>query len=944
MVATYSPHSDAGGTLHFPSPTPIRHVDTALAFKHKQLRRSLSRSPSKTPIFRLIASKSESPSPCSPLSPSRGSSQTRSASTGLVPNTNIGQSSPLAPSHSSSVRKTLSGVRKLSPMRVPLRSRSSQRSPGKPKLSDSSDNGNAMPRSSAPLSDGIENRVGQETRLNEANIECVFKVSASEAPEHVAPYRPLSTFEKSTGILGAAKSSPLKRSDGIMNLDQKNLGSPSAKRRSIYGSGFGPDFDIFDPENTSQSHTNSPSTKDGLPVEFSGFSEAANIASPLPRRTSTLRRTTLQQRHDKVMSSRPRLGSDLGLESIIPSQASYKGKLRTSLDSFQPSSMNRDSPFCSQGNLPNASVHPMFQTSTKAPTKTKQTQLQRHPLSRTITQSSSGSSMVEDSPTHIPFRQPDHRKAVVDFSKSLPVGAARPGSSGGIPSANPSSQDSSTEASFTTPGNYRLARPLPAAFMSTGLISKRHKDMEDSQPGFQGGKSQMPDTPCKRHSLLGASPLEPDNAAGNNRQRHSFGTPSTPFSPHPARQAPEAFGKGVSIFGSKFNVASVNRRDSFRSVHDDDYTTSPPSKHDSQSSNESDLPPTPTKQVLASSSASAPAALEQRLAYENSGATIGIRPQSERSNQACKLISHLLEESSRSVGGDSDNTVEKSPSVGLRFRSSFSVPSSFTRSHFIRKFTPPSPLLNISYNCSSSQSTRPKTKPSPVSPASPSSERPEPFSPRTPREAMIPPDPSGLSISAHADGQTFRLLGDIANGRSIPPATPTASRENLASFGNERSSLNSSYNANLAKIDPSLKSRFDKVELIGAGEFSSVYRVVQVSKATRNNPDSPKTPIPDPVWAVKRSRNPFMGPRDRLRKYQEVKTLRALRQNDHIVQFIDCWEDKNHLYIQTEFCEEGGLDKFLRQVGKTARLDDFRIWKILLELSLVSPVSDSVTG
>jgi len=65
-----------------------------------------------------------------------------------------------------------------------------------------------------------------------------------------------------------------------------------------------------------------------------------------------------------------------------------------------------------------------------------------------------------------------------------------------------------------------------------------------------------------------------------------------------------------------------------------------------------------------------------------------------------------------------------------------------------------------------------------------------------------------------------------------------------------------------------------------------------------------------------------------------VHTLRTLGQSDHTVELFDSWEDKNHLYIQTEFCEEGSLDGFLNQVGRKARLDDFRIWKIMLEMAL----------
>lgn len=145
------------------------------------------------------------------------------------------------------------------------------------------------------------------------------------------------------------------------------------------------------------------------------------------------------------------------------------------------------------------------------------------------------------------------------------------------------------------------------------------------------------------------------------------------------------------------------------------------------------------------------------------------------------------------------------------------------------------------------------------------------------------------------------------------------------------------------EVDPVLTSKFDKVDLIGIGEFSQVYKVTrkQELKNTRSYFSIPlgrsslKTPLPDLVWAVKKSRNAYIGPKDRQRKLQEVNTLKALGHSEHTVQLFDSWEVKNHLYIQTEFCEEGSLDMFLDQVGRKARLDDFRIWKIMFELSLV---------
>ena len=951
MIPAYSPHGETGGTLHFPSPSHIRHLDNASAFK--QLRRSLSRSPSKGASFRLVTSKSASPSPSSPLSPSRICASARSASTGYLPIANANPSSPLATPLPPGIRKTRSNIRRLSPMGLASRSKSSQRSPGRSTLSDLSDHGNATPHSSGEVDDEIENRPEQcATPEGETVAQIISKPLGTTSKENQAPLRAFMRLENSIRSTGAsaAKSSPLKRSDGIMNLDQANLGSPSAKRRSLHGGNFGSDFDIFDHEAaSSQGFLDARGAIPDTTVE-NGASEHSHTNSPMPRRTSSLRRTTLQQRHDKPSLVRFRPNQDLAQDFATPGQPTSKTRFRMSLDNFLPS-MPRDSPFSSQGSLPNASAHPMSQQNTKPSTLSNQDRPQRHPLSRTITQSSSGSNIAEDSPTHIPVRHPEHRKPLVDFSKSLPVGAARPGSRDAAVS-QPSSQTTCTEAAFSTPENYRLARPLPAAFMSTGLISKRHKDMEDLQSGFQGGKSMMPDTPCKRQSVAAAStPSQAEDVAvGRARQvRHSFGTPSTPFNPHSSRPAAGMLGKGVSIFGSSFNSGSINRRGSFLGIEHDDQLQSP-GRLESQSSNEFDLPPTPTKQVISVGevwkNSSDRSFLHQGLSKHGcgpSGASPNAKPYED---QSCKLLSIGTPEAN--VDGDSDGKTEASPSVVLGFRNFSVVPLSFTRSRSLRDSKTPTPLFKKSQTIPLPHANKSRTKPSPLSPASPVTEHREQLSPHTPRENMMPPDPSRLSISARADGHTMGPSKDFLGSFSaLPPTTPTASRDYSSAFGNARLSLHALHNA--ADVDPSLTSRFDKVELIGTGEFSHVYRVKKSREpkialgyfSIQPNRASPQTPMPDLVWAVKKSRHAFIGPKDRQRKLQEVTTLKALGHSDHIVQFFDSWEEKNHLYIQTEFCEEGGLDMFLDQVGRKARLDDFRIWKIMLELTLVRCPSTS---
>lgn len=408
-----------------------------------------------------------------------------------------------------------------------------------------------------------------------------------------------------------------------------------------------------------------------------------------------------------------------------------------------------------------------------------------------------------------------------------------------------------------------MVKPLPAAFMSTGLISKRHKNVEDPHAGFGASKTSMPDTPCKRHSLAeipSPSAAREDSSVKAHHARHSFGTPSTPFNPHTARLAPETFGKGVSIFGSNLG-GSLRRTSSFLNT-DIEGSRSPPMQGDSQSSAECDIPPTPTKQA-------------------------GILGNAE-----------IL------FGG------------------------SATRKDFA------SPLFGASVDAKTKSSQHEQD-------SSPLDDRMLRLSPHTPKGSMIPPDPSGLWISAHANEQLRLMTASASSASKYPPATPTAPRDSFASFNKSTSSVTPSHGSLTVEVDPILTARFDKVDLIGTGEFSQVYRVTQKRELRSSHScfsitqtQSPtRTPLPDRVWAVKKSRHAYIGPKDRQRKIQEVSTLKSLGHSDHTVQLFDSWEDKSHLYIQTEFCEEGSLDSFLDQVGRKARLDDFRIWKVLLELS-----------
>jgi len=943
MGSAYSPRRDAGGTMHLLSPTHIHQVDAASTFK---IRRSLSRSPSKASAFRLVTSKSTSPSPSSPLSPSCLSPPSRSASTSFILQTaSVTTPSPLAVPYRTSTTRPRATARKLSPKRASPQRPSRQRSPGKRTLSECSDQGNSVPRSSAgSSSDDVENRTAKDTSPTKPFPNSVSNGSYFREDENsLSPFR---AFPRNVSLNGPpAKSSPLKRSDGSMNLDQASVGSPSAKRRSLHGASFGADFDIFDYEAALQGGKEIQKSETNSSSDSMANQEPASSFSPLPKRTSSLRRTTLQQRHEKPAFARARLNMDHAQDAVTPGQTTTKSKFRQSLGNMMPS-RNRESPFSFQGNLPSASAHPMSQQNSQSSGQGDQIRPHRHPLSRTLTQSSSNSSLAEDSPTHLPVRHLGPRRPLIEFSKSLPV-VGQKAPTDEITISIQGSQASWDELTVATPENYRLARPHPAAFASTGLISKRHKNVDDAQPNFNASKSLMPDTPCKRHSLMGApTSTAAPSAKGDEkdrRVRHSFGTPSTPFSPHASKPEPGSFGKGVSVFGSNILRGNQQRRGSFLSVEGDENSQSPVGKGDSQSSTDFELPPTPTKQTLASGS------LQQanfgrspfgHFSPANRGAASTLpNIGSSLSDQACKSFSVGLP--SVLVDEDSDNTVDLSPSVALRFRNSFSMPSSFTRSRRLSgNFKSPTPLNRASYTLPFLSSRRTGAKRSPLSPASPINDLFERLSPHTPRDFVNPPDPSRLSISAYGDGGTRPMEGVTSSAVMVPPATPTMMRESFPHFSLSHASTTPLKNSHPADSDQTLISRFDKVEIVGTGEFSQVYRCSKVPEAKGysslpNSRASPKTPLPDRVWAVKKSRKAFIGLRDRERKLQEVRILRSMPLSDHVLQFFDSWEEKGYLYIQTEFCEEGTLDVFLVQEGRKGRLDDFRIWKIMSELALV---------
>ncbi|GAA6008814.1 hypothetical protein JCM10207_001733 [Rhodosporidiobolus poonsookiae] len=121
------------------------------------------------------------------------------------------------------------------------------------------------------------------------------------------------------------------------------------------------------------------------------------------------------------------------------------------------------------------------------------------------------------------------------------------------------------------------------------------------------------------------------------------------------------------------------------------------------------------------------------------------------------------------------------------------------------------------------------------------------------------------------------------------------------------------------------ETNFVLLRTLGNGAFSDAWEVADRSRDGQ-------------VFAVKRTKAPFLGPKDRLRRLEEVDILRLFSTDEnrspHLISLVDAWEQSGHLFIETELCPAGNLAYWLEVYGSEhEQLDEARVWKILAELT-----------
>ncbi|KAK6542965.1 hypothetical protein TWF694_006898 [Orbilia ellipsospora] len=237
------------------------------------------------------------------------------------------------------------------------------------------------------------------------------------------------------------------------------------------------------------------------------------------------------------------------------------------------------------------------------------------------------------------------------------------------------------------------------------------------------------------------------------------------------------------------------------------------------------------------------------------------------------------------------------------------------------------------------------------------------------QESAPPQTPTGNTGYIDLDASSLSISGKPSQPLFIStphPSTPRSARDLFGNLThtpeNGSNSPNKSFNTSgleqtmtpvmdrtsktfSKEWDPSLESKFAKVTQVGAGEFSVVFEVEErMSSQTstqlitpENSSENGSPPNPSDMmprhYAVKRVQ--FHGQRDRDVRIEEVSILKSVGKHKNVIEYINSWETTmNHrVYIQTEFCDLGGLDNFLSDYGNHGRLDPFRIWKTFTEIS-----------
>ncbi|CAI4043471.1 hypothetical protein SKDZ_10G0310 [Saccharomyces kudriavzevii ZP591] len=183
----------------------------------------------------------------------------------------------------------------------------------------------------------------------------------------------------------------------------------------------------------------------------------------------------------------------------------------------------------------------------------------------------------------------------------------------------------------------------------------------------------------------------------------------------------------------------------------------------------------------------------------------------------------------------------------------------------------------------------------------------------------------GATSQTHGETKPLSLSSAAVTNKSNAE-THSISSTDSSPLNSKRRLISS--NKLSANPDSHLFEKFTNVHSIGKGQFSTVY---QVTFAQTKKKYAIKAIKPNKYNSLKRILL-------EIKILNEVTNQVTMDQEgkEYIVDYISSWKFQNSYYIMTELCENGNLDGFLQEqvIAKKKRLEDWRIWKIIVELSL----------
>ena len=117
-----------------------------------------------------------------------------------------------------------------------------------------------------------------------------------------------------------------------------------------------------------------------------------------------------------------------------------------------------------------------------------------------------------------------------------------------------------------------------------------------------------------------------------------------------------------------------------------------------------------------------------------------------------------------------------------------------------------------------------------------------------------------------------------------------------------------------SKKESYFEQMFTNVETIGSGDFGTVW--------------SARWRYDDKYYAIKKSKTKPHGKNERERRLQEVAKHENLPKHPNLVEFIQAWEERSHLYIQMELCE----CTLAEYIERNPQPSEATIWSFLVDL------------